>query len=38
MIPTYLVVTQLKLTNSIRGFLLPGAVSVYNLYRAAHRL
>ena len=31
MIPTYLVVTQLKLTNSIWGFLLPGAVSVYNL-------
>ena len=31
MIPTYLVVTQLKLTNSLWGFLLPGAVSVYNL-------
>ncbi|MEG2950691.1 MAG: carbohydrate ABC transporter permease [Clostridia bacterium] len=31
MIPTYLAVKEIGLTNSIWGFLLPGAVSVYNM-------
>lgn len=31
MIPTYMVVSKLKLTNTIWSMLLPGAISVYNM-------